>query len=236
MAKYLAFAFALCCAAACPAQAALEEVAAFGDSSSRQLAHPCQRAGDQCVARAGGPRAARLTKTSTYADNAGFVAQAEAHGFIVVAGETRSANNANKCFNWFEGADIDRDAGEAQSLKSMIDNVKANYNVDDNRVFVAGLSAGAAMAAVMLSVYPDVFAGGAIHAPVCLTAVARPCCPGSPACRRAVPTMQRRGPATSPTRPTTLDRGRACKSSLVRSTRPSRLCHQPRNAMGCGAW
>src|SRR5690606_27291079 len=54
--------------------------------------------------------------------------------------------------------------GEALSIKQMVDNALASHNLDPARVFVTGLSAGAAMAAVMLATYPDVFAGGSIVA------------------------------------------------------------------------
>ncbi|HLL54342.1 MAG TPA: PHB depolymerase family esterase, partial [Myxococcaceae bacterium] len=60
--------------------------------------------------------------------------------------------------------DIARDQGEALSIKQMVDKLKATYSVDASRVFVTGLSAGGAMAAVQLAAYPDVYAGGSIAA------------------------------------------------------------------------
>src|SRR3954469_20824651 len=74
------------------------------------------------------------------------------------------ANNQNACFNWFEPDDTARDRGEALSIRQMIDAMFQRYSLDRSRVYVVGLSAGGAMAAVMLAVYPERFAGGAIVA------------------------------------------------------------------------
>jgi poly(hydroxyalkanoate) depolymerase family esterase len=74
------------------------------------------------------------------------------------------ANNQNACFNWFEPDDTARDQGEALSIRQMIDAMFERYSLDRSHVFVVGLSAGGAMAAVMLAVYPERFAGGAIVA------------------------------------------------------------------------
>jgi len=76
------------------------------------------------------------------------------------------ANNLNACFNWFEPEDTVRDRGEALSLRQMIDAMIERYPLDRSRVYVVGLSAGGAMAAVMLAAYPERFAGGAVVAGV----------------------------------------------------------------------
>ncbi|MCC6635795.1 MAG: PHB depolymerase family esterase [Chitinophagaceae bacterium] len=89
---------------------------------------------------------------------------AEKYGFILVLPETKIANNVQKCFNWFDSGDQARNAGEPLSIMQMIDNIKANFSVNGAQVFVTGLSAGAAMTAVMLAAYPDVFKSGAIIA------------------------------------------------------------------------
>ena len=75
-----------------------------------------------------------------------------------------ASNNPNGCFNWFQSGDIERGRGEALSIRQMVANMVANRGIDPARVFVTGLSAGGAMACVMLATYPDVFAGGAIIA------------------------------------------------------------------------
>ena len=85
------------------------------------------------------------------------------HGCTQTAEQARS-NNANTCFNWFQPGDIARDQGEALSIGQMIQTVVSRHDIDPSRVFITGLSAGGAMANVMLAAYPEVFAGGAIIA------------------------------------------------------------------------
>ena len=99
-------------------------------------------------------------------ENAGWNQLAEKYKFYVVYPQQQLTNNASACFNWFAAGDNTRDQGEALSIKQMVDKVKATYAVDGTRVFVTGLSAGGAMAAVELAAYPDVFAGGSIVAGV----------------------------------------------------------------------
>ena len=101
-----------------------------------------------------------------YESETGWAELAEQWGFALVSVEQPSSNNQNACFNWFENGDISRGSGEALSIKQMVDKMKTDYNIDANRVYVSGFSAGAAMTAAILAVYPDVFAGGAILAGV----------------------------------------------------------------------
>jgi poly(hydroxyalkanoate) depolymerase family esterase len=83
-------------------------------------------------------------------------------GFALLLPEQRRANNPKRCFNWFAAGDTRRDAGEVLSIRSMVARTLAEHDLDPGRVYVAGLSAGGAMAAAMLAASPDVFAGGAI--------------------------------------------------------------------------
>jgi len=89
---------------------------------------------------------------------------ARRHGFALLLPEQRQANNPNLCFNWFQPADTTRDAGEALSIRQMIARMLRDHRLDARRVCVTGLSAGGAMASVMLATYPEVFAAGAIIA------------------------------------------------------------------------
>jgi poly(hydroxyalkanoate) depolymerase family esterase len=73
-------------------------------------------------------------------------------------------NNPNLCFNWYQRGDAARGAGEAASVANMVAAMRAAHPIDPDRIFVTGLSAGGAMAAVMLATYPELFAGGAIIA------------------------------------------------------------------------
>jgi len=88
----------------------------------------------------------------------------EQYGFYVIYPEQATKNNVSRCFNWFQSGDINRDEGEARSIRSMVDHMLLNYPIDPQRVFVTGLSAGAAMTTVMLACYPEKFAAGAVHA------------------------------------------------------------------------
>ncbi|QFZ20203.1 extracellular catalytic domain type 1 short-chain-length polyhydroxyalkanoate depolymerase [Saccharothrix syringae] len=111
---------------------------------------------------------------ASYATGTGWTKLADQWRFSVVFPQQRSANNLNSCFNWFEPGDTRRGAGEALSIKQMVDRVK--QDVKASSAYVSGLSAGGAMTAVMLATYPDVFAGGGVVAGLpygCATAVAQ---------------------------------------------------------------
>jgi poly(hydroxyalkanoate) depolymerase family esterase len=97
-----------------------------------------------------------------YDVGAGWSRLADEQGFVLLFPEQKSANNPNRCFNWFAPEDVSRDHGEAQSIREMIAATMAAHDADPGRIFINGLSAGGAMTAVMLATYPELFAGGAI--------------------------------------------------------------------------
>jgi poly(hydroxyalkanoate) depolymerase family esterase len=99
-----------------------------------------------------------------YAADAGWIAMAERCGFALLAPEQTPANNFNRCFNWFQPEDTVRGGGEAASIAAMVGFMLQGGEIDPERVFITGLSAGGAMTAVMLAAYPELFAGGAIIA------------------------------------------------------------------------
>ena len=103
-------------------------------------------------------------QAAPYGTNAGWVELADRARFALVLPEQQQANNANRCFNWFQLNDITRGQGEAESIAQMVRKTLADTGADPTRVAVTGLSAGGAMTAVMLATYPELFVGGGIVA------------------------------------------------------------------------
>jgi poly(hydroxyalkanoate) depolymerase family esterase len=101
---------------------------------------------------------------ASYDLGVGWSTLADRYGFALLLPQQQHTNNPNNCFNWFLPGDIGRGSGEALSIREMIDTMVAVHGIDHDRVFVTGLSAGGAMASVMLAAYPELFAGGAIIA------------------------------------------------------------------------
>ncbi|TDV46926.1 poly(hydroxyalkanoate) depolymerase family esterase [Actinophytocola oryzae] len=104
------------------------------------------------------------TQTSAYGTAAGWRELADRMRFTVLMPEQKTANNINRCFNWFERGDTTRGQGEAESVAQMVRQTVADTGADPKRVYVTGLSAGGAMTAVMLATYPELFAGGGVVA------------------------------------------------------------------------
>jgi poly(hydroxyalkanoate) depolymerase family esterase len=100
----------------------------------------------------------------SYDQGTGWSDLADRLGFILMFPEQQPANNPKNCFSWFLPGDTTRDGGEALSIRQMIAKGVAEFGVDRSRIFVSGLSAGGAMASVMLATSPEIFAGGAIIA------------------------------------------------------------------------
>lgn len=97
-------------------------------------------------------------------DGSGWNELAEENGFIVLYPMQKFINNTSLCFNWFKNKDISKDKGESRSIKNMIDFVIQHYKINQQKIFIYGLSAGAAMGVSMMANYPKMFKAGAIFA------------------------------------------------------------------------
>ena len=97
---------------------------------------------------------ARGTKMNELADELGFV--------VAYPEQTKSAN-VQKCWNWFRQSDQGKASGEPAVIAGTTREMITNHPIDPGRVYVAGLSAGGAAAAIMADAFPDIFAAVGIH-------------------------------------------------------------------------
>lgn len=101
-----------------------------------------------------------------FAGESGFVAAADAHGFLIVAPRQDRQHQLQRCWRWYEAEHQGRDRGEPAILAGLVREVSAErdlWRVDRRRVYAAGLSAGGAMSLILATTYPDLIAAAGVH-------------------------------------------------------------------------
>ena len=88
---------------------------------------------------------------------------AETHGCLVAYPNQNAHANQRRCWNWFQPQDQRRDQGEPALIANLTRSIVREYAIDERKVYVAGLSAGGAMAAIMGTTYPDLYAAVGVH-------------------------------------------------------------------------
>jgi poly(hydroxyalkanoate) depolymerase family esterase len=106
------------------------------------------------------------TQTASSMLPTGIVDLADELGLVLLFPQQKSANNPMTCFNWGgeygNPANLVRGQGENESVRQMVEAVRAQHGTDPARTYAIGFSAGAGLAAILAAVWPDVFAGAAI--------------------------------------------------------------------------
>ena len=154
-----------------PGAAPAGEPCAGGTFSDRSYAGPAGRLGYKLYVPAGDRRDLPLVvmlhgctqSPDDFARGTGMNALADELGFVVAYPAQSPSANPSRCWNWFKPGDQHRDRGEPALIAGITRELIAELPIDPRRVYVAGLSAGGAAAAVMAAAYPDLYAAAGIH-------------------------------------------------------------------------
>ncbi|WP_322114225.1 PHB depolymerase family esterase [Aquabacterium sp. A7-Y] len=98
-----------------------------------------------------------------FAAGTGMNDAALAQGFFVLYPAQPARANPQRCWNWFKHTHQQRNRGEPALLAELTRDIIARHSIDAQRVYVAGLSAGGAMAAILGNTYPDLYAAVGVH-------------------------------------------------------------------------
>ena len=98
-----------------------------------------------------------------FAAGTGMNILAREQGFMVLYPEQGQEGNPQRCWNWFKHNHQKRGSGEPALIASLAQTLVQQHGIDPRRVYIAGLSAGGAMAAIVATAYPDVFAAAGVH-------------------------------------------------------------------------
>lgn len=106
-------------------------------------------------------------KATAFADGTHMNELAERYNFIVAYPQQVRSAHTYGCWNWFQPINQERDSGEPALLVGMVQEIvqrTGEWTIDTQRIYVAGISAGAAMASILGATYPDLFAALGLHA------------------------------------------------------------------------
>ena len=98
-----------------------------------------------------------------FAVGTGMNPLAEERRLLIAYPAQTGGDNPMSCWNWFRPSDQMRDVGEPAIIAGLTESLRAEYGIASDRVFIAGLSAGGAMAAVMGETYPELYGAVGVH-------------------------------------------------------------------------